>query len=123
MLIYYAIKYFPLFLDLQVNMSFCSMSNVGMLETSLKRDNNFVKALYQECSQLSQPKSFSNLIGFVMFHLNYVGSLYPCQFYSSNVSWYIYVYVHLPLQTSGPMRYGGKLLHKCIPESSGFEQM
>lgn len=31
--------------------------------------------------------------------------------------------MNLPLQTNGPIRYGGKFEHKCIPESSGFEQM
>lgn len=30
---------------------------------------------------------------------------------------------HLPLHINGPRRYGGKSLHKCIPESSGFEQI
>lgn len=30
---------------------------------------------------------------------------------------------HLPLHIIGPMRYGGKFAHKCMPESSGREQM
>lgn len=33
------------------------------------------------------------------------------------------IIAHLPLQTMGPMRYGGKLLHICMPESTGFEQI
>ena len=30
---------------------------------------------------------------------------------------------YLPLHIIGPMRYGAKLAHKCIPESSGLEQI
>lgn len=44
--------------------------------------------------------------------------IYPC-----HLTVQIESIFHLPLQISGPIRYGGKFAHKCIPESSGFEQM